>query len=452
MHDSPATPRLASKPSRTQRLRSLRQKSTFWLGALLVGLAALAFAWLADQAYALFAHLLQRHAWWPWLITPLGFALLSWTTQGWLRRAKGSGIDLVIALQHRPSSRARNAALALPIAAAKMLMTVLALFCGASVGREGPTVHVGAAIMYIFGRRLGLNTQSAGSGLIIAGGAAGLAAAFNTPLAGVAFAIEELSPRFEQRLNGLILTAVLIGGMVTLGLLGPYSYFGELSANLPLSRAWGAVLACGIFGGALGGLYCRLVIPTQYGPLGVLNRWRSARPVLFATICGLIVATLGWLSGQHVFGTGYEETRALLDGSPETAHSFLLWKFLANVASFLAGIPGGLFSPSLAVGASIAPWLTDWIPGTSLQTAGLLGMAAYLAGVTGSPLTATVITIELSHSQDMLMPILATCLLANALSRRISPVPLYHALANRLLENMTQGQQGRPKPPAPAQS
>lgn len=438
MDDSCDTPLSPAQRTinRRRRLRRLRQSAAFWLGALLVGLAALAFAWLADHAFELFRQLLQRYSWWPWLITPTGFALLAWTTQNWFPKAKGSGIDLVIALQHKPSSRARNAALALPIAAAKMLMTILALFCGASVGREGPTVHVGAAIMYIFGRRLGLNTQSAGSGLIIAGGAAGLAAAFNTPLAGVAFAIEELSPRFEQRLNGLILTAVLIGGMVTLGLLGPYSYFGDMETSLPLSSAWAAVIICGLFGGVLGGLYCRLVIPTQTGPLGVLNRWRSMRPVLFAAACGLIVATIGWLSGQHVFGTGYEETRALLDGSPETAGSFLFWKFLANVVSFLAGIPGGLFSPSLSVGAGIAPWLTEWIPGISLQTAGLLGMAAYLAAVTGSPLTATVITIEMSHSQDMLMPILAACLLANAISKRISPVPLYHALAKRLMDGL----------------
>lgn len=256
-------------------MRTLRQRAAFWLGALLVGLAALAFAWIADHAYALFVRLLAHSQWWPWLVTPAGFALLAWATQGWLSGAKGSGIPQVIATLHKPSSRFRNTALALPIAAAKMLMTALALLCGASVGREGPTVHVGAALMYTFGRRLGLQAKNAGSGLIIAGGAAGIAAAFNTPLAGVVFAIEELSPRFEQSLNGVILTAVLIGGMLTLGLVGPYSYFGALGASLPFDTAWGAVLVCGLFGGLLGGAYCRLVLPAQRGPLAVLGRWRA---------------------------------------------------------------------------------------------------------------------------------------------------------------------------------
>lgn len=433
---------------RRRHLRLLRQRVAFWLGALLVGLAALAFSWLADEAFAQFRLLLEHSYWWPWLVTPAGFALLAWATQGWLSNAKGSGIPQVIATLHKPSSRFRNAALALPIAVGKMLLTIVALLCGASVGREGPTVYIGATLMYTFGRRLGLHTRNAGSGLIIAGGAAGIAAAFNTPLAGVVFAIEELSPRFEQSLNGVILTAVLIGGMVTLGLVGPYSYFGVLSASLPLSSAWGAVIACGLFGGLLGGLYCRLILPAKGGPMAVVNAWRARWPVRFAAACGLLLAFFGLCSGQHVFGTGYEETRALLEGDPTTDGSFLLWKFLANVVSYLAGIPGGLFSPSLSVGASIAPWLVDWIPGVSLQTAGLLGMAAYLAGVTRTPLTATVITIELSHSPDMSLPILAASLLASAISARISPVPLYQAFARQLLGGLSNPKMEDSLPPA----
>lgn len=421
---------------RHRRQRTLRQRAAFWLGALLVGLAALAFAWIADHAYALFTRLLAHSQWWPWLVTPAGFALLAWATQGRLREAKGSGIPQVIATLHKSSSRFRNRVLDLPIAAAKMLMTAVALLCGASVGREGPTVHIGAALMYTFGRRLGLQAKNAGSGLIIAGGAAGIAAAFNTPLAGVVFAIEELSPRFEQSLNGVILTAVLIGGMLTLGLLGPYSYFGVLSASLPFNEAWAAVLACGLFGGLLGGVYCRLVLPAKSGPLAVISRWQARWPVRFAAVCGLLLAFFGLCSGQHVFGTGYEETRALLEDTPQTDGAFIIWKFLANVVSYLAGIPGGLFSPSLSVGASFAPWLVEWIPGITLHSAGLLGMAAYLAGVTRTPLTATVITIELSHSQDMALPILAASLLASAVSARISPVPLYQALAQQVLEKL----------------
>jgi H+/Cl- antiporter ClcA len=421
---------------RWQRVRQWRQRLAFWVGALLVGLVALAFAWLADAAFVQFKRLLAYGAWVPWLVTPLGFALLAWLTERWFRDARGSGIPQVIATLEYPSRSFRQKVLALPVAAAKMLMTLGALLVGGSVGREGPTVHVGAAVLYAFGHRLGLHGRHTANGLILAGGAAGIAAAFNTPLAGVMFAIEELSHSFEQRFNGLVLMAVVIGGMVTLGLLGPYSYFGAIGASLEWGWGWTAVPVCAVLGGVLGGGYVRLVLPTDKGWLGRMCVLRSRFPVRFAAGCGLLLALLGLLSGQHVFGTGYEETRAILDGHSETGIGFLIWKFLANVVSYLAGIPGGLFSPSLAVGAGFAPWIAPWLPNISVQACALLGMGAYLAGVTRAPLTATVITLELAHSPDLAIPLLAVTLLASGVSGAIMPVSLYHALASQVLDKI----------------
>lgn len=431
------------RPARRRRairwrlfLRHWRQNLAFWLGALMVGLVALAFAYLADLASATFRGVVQHSQWWPWLICPLGFAALIWATEGKWRNTRGSGIPQVIVALEQRGSRTRNAMLSLSIAAGKLVLTLGGLLFGASAGREGPTVHIGAALMYSLGRRLGLYDKRTVSGLILAGGAAGIAAAFNTPLGGVVFAIEELSKTFEQRFSGLVLTAVLLGGMVTLGLMGSYSYFGKLSETMPLGPAWAAVAACGLLGGVLGGLFCRLILPAKGGPLSFIARWRGRWPIRFAAACGLLLALLGLLSGQHVFGTGYAETRSILEGAPQVSGDFVLWKFLANVVSFVAGIPGGLFSPSLSVGASMAPWLAPLIPGATLPAVALLGMSGYLAGVTRTPLTATVITIELSHSPDMLIPILATTLLASAISARLSPVPVYHALARQIMESL----------------
>ncbi|QRY77333.1 chloride channel protein [Pseudomonas sp. PDNC002] len=412
-----------------------RQHLAFWVGALLVGLAALAFAWLADQSYAQFKRMLGVASWLPLLVTPAGFALLAWVTQRWFVEAKGSGIPQVIAALESPSRRFRERVLALPVAIVRMLFTLGALLVGGSVGREGPTVHVGAAVIYAFGRRLGLHGRRTLAGLILAGGAAGIAAAFNTPLAGIVFAIEELSRAFEQRFSGLVLTAVLIGGAVTLGLMGHYSYFGEIGGHLPGGWGWSEVPACALLGGVLGGFYVKLVLPTQHGWIGRMCALRERFPVRFAAICGLILALLGVASGNHVFGTGYEETRALLDGHPVTNESFLLWKFLANVVSYLAGIPGGLFSPSLSIGAAFAP-LLSLLPDANPQTGALLGMGAYLAGVTRSPLTASVIVLELSHSPDLAIPMLAVTLMAAAISGWIAPVSLYHALARQILDKV----------------
>lgn len=416
--------------------RECRQRLAFWVGAIIVGLVGLLFARLADGAILVFHRMVDAHAWWPWVISPVVFGGLVWMTQGRLKNARGSGIQQVIAAIGRQNSSIRNGLLAIQIVVAKMAMTLTALLGGASVGREGPTVHIGAAIMYAFGRRLGLYGKKTVAGLILAGGAAGIAAAFNTPLAGVMFAIEELSQTFEQRFSGLVLTAVLMGGVVTFGLVGHYSYFGDLSVSLAFDGTWLGIFICALAGGLLGGFYAKLILPTDKGLIGKMNGVRSRHPVWFAVGCGLMLAALGLVSGQHIFGTGYDETRAILEGHPESDKLFLLWKFLANVVSYISGLPGGLFSPSLSVGAAIAPWITPWLPGASLQSIGLLGMAGYLAGVTRTPMTASVITIELSHSPDMLIPILATCLIASAVSSRLSPVPIYHALAQQLLNNL----------------
>lgn len=417
------------------RWREWRQRLAFWVGALLVGLVALAFAWLADQSFSLFKRMLGIAGWLPLIVTPLGFALLAWITQRWFGNAKGSGIPQVIAALESPSRQFRARVLALPVAAVRMFFTLGALLVGGSVGREGPTVHVGAAVIYAFGRRLGLHGRRTIAGLILAGGAAGIAAAFNTPLAGVVFAIEELSRTFEQRFSGLVLTAVLIGGMVTLGLMGHYSYFGEIGGHLPSGWGWSEVPACALLGGLLGGLYVKLVLPSQSGWIGRMCSLRERFPVRFAAACGLILALLGLASGNHVFGTGYEETRALLEGHPVTDETFLLWKFLANVVSYLAGIPGGLFSPSLSIGAAFAP-LLSLLPEVNPQTCALLGMGAYLAGVTRSPLTASVIVLELSHSPDLVIPMLAATVMAAAISGWIAPVSLYHALARQILDKV----------------
>lgn len=431
----PDRTRLPSFPLGRSRWQEWRQRLAFWIGALLVGLVALAFAWLAEAAFASFESLLEWMPWAPLLITPLGFALLAYLTQRWFENAKGSGIPQVIAALEMPSRRLRARLLSIPVAAARMSLTLGALLVGGSVGREGPTVHIGAAVLYTFGQRLGLHGRRAIAGLILAGGAAGIAAAFNTPLAGVVFAIEELSRTFEQRFSGLVLTAVLIGGVVTLGLMGHNAYFGEISGRMPVGWGWSVVPACALLGGVLGGCYARLVLPTDKGVLGRLCTLRGRYPVRFAAICGLVLAVLGLVSGNHVFGTGYEETRALLEGRPITDASFLLWKFLANVVSYLSGIPGGLFSPSLSIGAAFQP-LLSLIPNVDPQACALLGMGAYLAGVTRSPLTASVIVLELTHSPDLAIPMLAVTLMAAGISGCISPVSLYHALAKQIIDKV----------------
>ena len=411
-----------------------RRRVALWAGAVAVGLVAIAFAWLADAAYSLFKGVYGNSPWWSLLLTPACFALLVWLTSGYLRSARGSGIPQVIAATSSNDAGLVERLLSLRVSTAKLVLTVLALGGGASVGREGPTVHVGAGLLYAFGRRLGFVDARDAARFALAGGAAGIAAAFNTPLAGVVFAIEELSNSYEHRFSGVLLGAVLIGGVVSLGIVGDYAYFGRLDATLPLGQAWLAVLLCGLAGGLFGGLFSRLVLAGSARWPGSVGDWQQRHPVLFAALCGLVLAGLGIATGGSVFGTGYEEARGLLQGHASVGAEFGALKFLANLVSYVAGIPGGIFSPALAVGAGIGSNVASLLPSVDPSTVVLLGMCAYLAGVTQAPLTSAVISLELTSSHTMLLPILAVCLLARALSGLLCPTPLYRALADRLVD------------------
>jgi len=443
-----------------ERLRALREHDLFaptqwrrraalWSGGILVGLAAIAFAQASDLAFAQFRRLLGVSPWLPLLVTPLVFVLMAWLTEGRLRATRGSGIPQTIAALEVEDDAFRQRLLAPGVALGKMALTVCGLLGGASIGREGPTVHVGAGIMFGIGRALGFRDPKALSRFILAGAAAGIAAAFNTPLAGVVFAVEELSGTWEDRFSGLLLTAVIFAGVVSLGILGNYSYFGTVDAALPLGRGWLAVLACGLCGGLGGGAFAT-VIQLSRGPLARIAALRTRRPRAFAAACGLAVAIIGVASGNAIYGTGYAQAQALLQGAQDAPAAFGLCKLGANILSYWAGIPGGIFSPALAVGSGMGHTLETLLGGGAGVV--LLGMAAFLSGATQTPLTAAVISMELTHNQNLAIPIFATCLIARAVSTLLCRKPVYHALAHQLVEQHERAVAAREAGVAPAQN
>lgn len=445
----PSTPPPRSSNPRLQALlgheffapQQWRRRVALWSGAVLVALAAILFAKASGWAYALFLRMLGFGVWIPLILTPLVFGALAWVTEGRLRATRGSGIPQVIGSLHIENQGFRDRMLALPIAAGKMLLTLIALAVGASIGREGPTVHVGAGLFYSIGRRFGFNDAKAASRFILAGGAAGIAAAFNTPLAGVIFAIEELAGTFEHRFSGLLLTAVFIGGVVSMGVMGNYAYFGHVRASLPLGHAWLAVLLTGIICGLSGGLFARLILLSQRGPLACVGRLRERAPVPFAAGCGLALALIGLVSHNSVYGTGYDQARAFVQNAALTpGQGFGIAKLMANVVSYWAGIPGGIFSPALAVGAGLGHNIASFLPNVPAASVVLLGMSGYLSGVTGAPLTSAVIAMELTDNQDMAIPIMAACLLARAAARLFCPTPVYKDFAERLVRDFERQQ------------
>lgn len=414
-------------------LEQWKRRLVFWIGAVTVGGVAVLFALGAGYAHQWLHQGVSRWPWLPFLIAPAGLALVAYLTRTLLPAARGSGIPQALAALRLRDPDARSALLSLRVAFGKIVLTLIGLLSGASVGREGPTVQVGASIMHALGRISRFPRRELDRGLILAGSAAGVAAAFNTPLAGVVFAIEEMSRSFEQRTSGTVLTAVIIAGIVSIALLGNYTYFGHTAAALSSADDWLAVVVCGLAGGLLGGLFSATLVQSARGLPGRLGVLMRERPVLFAALCGFALAIIGVVSGGTTYGTGYDEARSLVEGGEPLPAAYGLLKLIATVVSYLSGIPGGVFAPSLAVGAGFGANLAHLVPTAPVAAVIILGMVSYFAGVTQSPITAFVIVVEMTDNHEMIVPLMAAALIAHGTSRLVCRKPLYLALADSFM-------------------
>ncbi len=414
-----------------------KRRLVFWSGAISVGLVAIFLAVAAEWANGLFHKLLAISPYLPLIITPLGLALTVFVTRKFFPGSQGSGIPQTIAsLAPGESSAIRERVLSLRIVFGKVVLTVFGLLCGASIGREGPTIQIGAAIMHSLGNLARFPRHDLEKGLILAGAAAGVAAAFNTPLAGIVFAIEEMSRSFEEHNSSTILMTVIIAGITSLALLGNYSYFGHTSETLAFGKEWNVVIVCGIMGGILGGTFSRFLIEVNKGLAGRIGPWMRARPVEFAAACGLMLALIGLASNNTSYGSGYSEAKSLLDGHAILPESYGLLKMAATLVSYVSGIPGGIMAPTLSAGAgfgaNLAHFFTDVPAGATI----ILGMVAYFAGVTQAPITAFVIVMEMTDNHEMLLPLMAAAFIAKICSRLICPTPLFHTMAQNFVARL----------------
>ena len=399
------------------------------LGGIVVGASAYGIALAADAASAAFLAVVQAAPLAALGLTPAGFAFSAWASRRYFPNSGGSGIPQAIAARQLPGLAARQRLVSIRIAAGKTILLLLGLLCGASIGREGPTVQVGASIMFAIGR-LSPRRQP---GLILAGASAGVAAAFNTPLAGIVFGIEEMGRAFEVRTSGTILGGVIAAGLTSLALQGDYTYFGTTHGAMGTAyEAWLAVPVLGVAGGLIGGSFSRVVIAAGSG-LGRLGAGIKRHPVQVAAICGLAVAVCGLFSGNGVFGTGYAQARALVQGEGGTPQAFGILKLLATTASSVSGIPGGIFAPSLAIGAGLGANVAALLPGAPAEVLVVLGMVAYFSGVVQAPITAFVIVAEMTNDHALVIPLMLTSLIAYAASRLVCQEGIYHALAHRFV-------------------
>ncbi|WP_294637717.1 chloride channel protein [uncultured Aquabacterium sp.] len=412
--------------------------------AALAGLGVIALTWLSERALETFQSLHQAWFWAPLIWTPALTALIVWLTRRCAAGAAGSGIPQVLAAQDPAvSPEDRGLFVSLRLSVAKVILTAAGILAGLSIGREGPSVQVAAGIMHHARRWLPRRSAVNERGLLVAGGAAGIAAAFNTPLGGVMFAIEELSRRPEDRASGLLIGAIVLAGLLAVSIHGNGAYFGRINAADLTVSMWAPGLLIAVACGLLGGLFARVLVQSLRGGDDRFSRWRARYPVRFAAGCGLVVAVIGLVTQGATFGSGYGPTRALLEGQDTTHGLQVILRLIVTWLSAWSGAPGGIFAPALTIGAGIGHDVAAWTqhPQPALIA---LGMAGFLAAATQSPITAFIIVMEMVEGHAMVLSLMGCAMLSSAIAKLISP-PLYDALATLQLQRLPPA---HPTPPA----
>jgi CIC family chloride channel protein len=355
-------------------------------------------------------------------------ALAAWLVGRFAPEAGGSGIPQVEALLSAdlPPSR-------LSLIPVKFVGGVLAIGAGLALGREGPTVHMGASIAQVLGKSLRRNSHDCVV-LMAAGAGAGLATAFDAPIAGAVFVLEELTRRFETRTAvaalgasaSAIAVARLMHGGVEFHLAAqPFPGFGTLPVHLLL----------GIVAGLLGTAYCRAVL----WMLALSDRLADWPSTARAAVVGAAVGMLAWYAPDLVGGGDSITQRALMNmgAFSAIALSFVV-RFGLGAVSYAAGTPGGLFAPMLVLGAQtglvFGRICIDWFPGTAAypSASAAVAMAAFFTAVVRAPITGIVLVTEMTGSFALLLPMLTACFTAMIVPIMLGCPPIYDSLARRL--------------------
>ncbi len=409
------------------------------LVGLLAGLVAVAFRAVLATADELrnglirWAHHVPTVGWIvPVLFGAFGAGVSVYIVRRVAPEASGSGIPHLEAVLHR--YRELNWKRLLPV---KFFGGMLALGSGMVLGREGPTVQMGGAVGDAVSRWLKMGTRDRLT-LIAAGSGAGLAAAFNAPLSGLMFVLEEVQKDFRPAIFGAAFLAAAVADVVTRLASGQLPVF-HVPAYPVQSLAELPVFALvGVVAGLLGVIYNRSLIETLNLYARMPNSWR----VPAAAIVGGIVGLTAWFSPSAV-GGGHTLAERLLIGQVALAAipAWFLLRFLLSMASYGTGAPGGIFAPLLVLGAliglavgkithHIAPQLAP-IPAVFA----VVGMAAYFTAIVRAPLTGIVLIVEMTGDYAQMLPLLAACFCAYAVAEICRSLPIYESLLERDLVN-----------------
>ncbi|MGB5006501.1 MAG: chloride channel protein [Ferruginibacter sp.] len=412
----------------------------FWLGAFITGGMAVIYASLFSFAESGTVYIYKHASWLFFIITPLCFLIALWVVTKFASYARGSGIPQVSAAIELTSLKHHykvNSLLNVKLVVVKVISSLVMVFGGGVVGREGPTIQISATIYKKINDWLPKwYPKISKRNMIVTGAAAGLASAFNTPLGGIVFAIEELTKIHFSFFKSALLTGVIIAGLTALNFLGPYLYLGyPVLDNIPgwiILVVLPVAIITGIGGSGMG----RIILFIFKKKEALKKNYQKYTYVL---VCGLIIASLAIFIDHRTFGSGKEIMVSTLFTNDKHLEWYMpVLRIVGPIVSFSTGAAGGIFAPSLSAGASIGSVMAGWFelsgPATNLII--LCGMAGFLTGITRSPFTSSILVLEMTNSHNIIFYIMITALSANLVSNFISRHSFYDQLKVKFISEI----------------
>ena len=413
------------------RLAELRQREgqIFLVLALVIG----ALTGLAVVAFILLTERMGMRLYpvggapWRRLLFPVAGSLsIGYLLYRYFPNARGSGVP-----QTKAALFAREGRITLRTVLGKFFCTSATLASGIPLGREGPSVQIGAGIGSVLGRFLGLSTEQVKK-LIPVGAAAAIAAAFNTPLAAVLFSLEEITGDLYAPVMGAVVLASATAWVVLRVLLGDHPLFKVPQYQLVSPAEFPVYAVLGVAGGVVSAAFVRLLLGMRARFLRFPQKTVWFQPV----VGGLLVGVMGWFVPQ-VMGVGYGFVGEALNGRMTFQLMALLvvLKLFAVTGSYASGNAGGIFGPALFIGAmlggtvgTVAHHLFPAYTATP-GAYGIVGMGAVFAGVVRAPMTSVLMIFEMTQDYAVIVPLMIANLVSLFIASRLQHEPIYEALA-----------------------
>jgi H+/Cl- antiporter ClcA len=347
--------------------------------------------------------------------------------------SNGSGIPQVMACIEPDHHHLARRMLRKSVIVMKMLSSLVAVFSGAAIGREGPSLQISASIAYnlslLFEKfKIKLRPEQ----VLVAGAASGLAAAFNTPIGGIVYAIEELSKEHVRNFRDVLLLAVVISGLTAQLILGNYLYLGY--PTVPKANGLFLLMAVALLSlvcGILGGLFSKLLM--------ILIEWRSRKSftqqLIIIGSVGIVLALFFFFLGGESLYSGKEVINEALFSKESFQWPLAITRFLTPLLSSMTGISGGIFAPSLSAGAAIGSLSAELLDPTMKAVLTLAGMVGFLTGVTHSPITSFILVLEMTDRHSVVFPMMIASVLSSLGARFISKHSFYEEALEKILDS-----------------